>query len=541
MRNNVDDHSGVIRVWDLATGKLRVTLPRADLPPWRENQGAQLKSIAVVDDDRVIASYRDAALRIWDVRRGEHLGTWRLGGRGLRVAVHGKRAVSASDDGMIRIWDLDTGTEISHHDMPAGRVVALGFVGEAMVAVHAASSTSISHVQGERIESSFTDSRPILSMSITSPPVVASDGTVTLAFADAVVVQNARGQSTEYEMPHAGPAAAVGGRLIGTINQEGAPQLVIVDRVTGQRRVIPTQNCTSGLALSPDGHWAATAHTWEARTIVLWDLESGAAVKTWKKVPGESCTVAISTSGSIVLNTQGNIVNVWSTKHAAPTKLVMPSTRARILAIAFESETVACAIADGMLVRWDLANGEALTHTTIPPYAVSLAIRSNIVAIGAVDGTIWTGAIDTSTNVAQASPRALPFALEPSFEELVGGSLRLGDYDDPWALIIEYESSIHAAEKQAIEKLYAAWGKRLIRASVHSEGHRSEASAMKAGIPLARIYPLSIEGKHATGGASRIVEARSACVWLVEQLAKRKGILRVTFGEKDTPSRTAES
>jgi WD40 repeat protein len=101
------DQAGTIKVWDIPTGKLLMTL---------EGNGDQIVSLAVSSDGQRLASGSyDKTIRIWNLQSGTLLQT--LKGHNFAIAdvafsPDGKVLASASYDESIKTWDWATGTAL---------------------------------------------------------------------------------------------------------------------------------------------------------------------------------------------------------------------------------------------------------------------------------------------------------------------------------------------------------------------------------------------------------------------------------------------
>ena len=117
---------GMLKVWDLATGREEGTLV---------GHGSWVTAVAALGSDgqRAISGSADGTLKVWNLASGQEEYTLQ-GHRGWVNAVaalgpDGQRAISGSDDGTLKVWDLATGREehtLQGHSDGITAVAALG-------------------------------------------------------------------------------------------------------------------------------------------------------------------------------------------------------------------------------------------------------------------------------------------------------------------------------------------------------------------------------------------------------------------------------
>jgi WD40 repeat protein len=98
------------RVWDLPTGKFIRTLDDG------ENWGA-LTAVFSPNEKLILSADKDGVIKLWDLATGKRLRTfWSKGVaeavRGLAFSPDGKRALACGDGRRVKLWDLTTGKEI---------------------------------------------------------------------------------------------------------------------------------------------------------------------------------------------------------------------------------------------------------------------------------------------------------------------------------------------------------------------------------------------------------------------------------------------
>ncbi|HWE90957.1 MAG TPA: TIR domain-containing protein [Pseudonocardiaceae bacterium] len=104
------DSFGVIRLWDLPTGRLRRTCPMA---------GRGFIYSAAVSDRLVAASYENGTACVWDIATGEQTGDLAgADGELYRVAFSpdGRLLATGGAGGALRLWDAGTGHQVA--DLP---------------------------------------------------------------------------------------------------------------------------------------------------------------------------------------------------------------------------------------------------------------------------------------------------------------------------------------------------------------------------------------------------------------------------------------
>jgi WD40 repeat protein len=107
---------GVIRVWDLVSGKMIRTLPGHTNSIYKAEFSPNEKLIA--------SSSRDLTARIWDLATGREL--HRLTGfkcsvKSVAFSPDGKTLAVVGNDGMLKLWDVESGKELKtlvHSDSP---------------------------------------------------------------------------------------------------------------------------------------------------------------------------------------------------------------------------------------------------------------------------------------------------------------------------------------------------------------------------------------------------------------------------------------
>merc|ERR1712167_10508 len=88
-------HDNTLKVWDVATGRCVATL---------EGHSGSVDCVAVFPDGRRVVSSGRGGLKVWDVATGECVAT--LKGHRVAVSPDGRCIYSGSNDGTLNYWGL---------------------------------------------------------------------------------------------------------------------------------------------------------------------------------------------------------------------------------------------------------------------------------------------------------------------------------------------------------------------------------------------------------------------------------------------------
>jgi DNA-binding beta-propeller fold protein YncE len=112
-------HNGTLSVWELPTGKKRLTLPR--------DPGPAVHHVAFSPDGKRIAS-TGSELRVWDAASGKLVYSRSNRGGGCTVAFSpdGRRLAATDHAGGVALWEVSTGRQVRRW-APGGVVAGLAF------------------------------------------------------------------------------------------------------------------------------------------------------------------------------------------------------------------------------------------------------------------------------------------------------------------------------------------------------------------------------------------------------------------------------
>jgi WD40 repeat protein len=112
-RPSIDD--GTVKLWDVATGKLKATL---------RGHTETVDSVAFDLDGKLLATGSRPEAKLWDVATGKEIATFKGPSRIVALSGNGKRLATGSAR-MLKVWDVATRKEIAK--LRAGLVCSLAF------------------------------------------------------------------------------------------------------------------------------------------------------------------------------------------------------------------------------------------------------------------------------------------------------------------------------------------------------------------------------------------------------------------------------
>jgi WD40 repeat protein len=393
---------GAVRLWDVARGQALGTL---------EAGSDQLTGLAFSPDGKTLAtSCVNGVLDLWEVATRTQQKRLTRTGALLTVAYSpdGKMLATGGNDGMVALWDATTGKDLAILKGHTGHVTALAF-----------SSDSATLVSGS------WDKNLIVWDVATRKQRLTLRGHADFVLAVAIDPQ---------------------GQLIASGCQDGAIKLW--DAATGQLRktFAAHTEAVTGLAFAPDSsHLASGSRDSTAR---LWNPAADLPLATWKGHTGMILSLAFSPKNHLLATgSVDHTVRVWDVTHPPELPLIKDHLEA-VWSVAFHprGEMLATASPDGKVLLRRFAGDKPLLpligHKG-PVCRVLFSPDGKTLATGGTDHTIklWdpgTGQLQATLQGHRGLVNALSFSQDGS-QLLSGGpdgTLRL------WSVAEKKESGI---------------------------------------------------------------------------------------------------
>lgn len=326
---------GVVRIWDLATGRQTATLTgRLNLlgGPW----GPDLHippAMAIAPDGTWLATASGTTVRIWDPATGQQTGG--LTGHtsqivAVAIAPDGTWLATADDEdaGMVRIWDPATGRQT--------RALA-GYTGKVTAIVIAPDSTWLATASGWERTVRIWDP-------VTGQQTAALTGHMPY------------GEMTSISI-------SPDGTWLVTVDDGAGGAAQIWELATGQPRTVDARRLFGPTiaAIAPDGTWLATAS--DHGMVRIWDPATGRQTRTLTGHTDKVTALTIAPDGTWLATASGSKVRIWDPATGQQTGALSGHT-GKVTAVAIAPDGTWLATADDRdkTVRiWDKSSSQVLT------------------------------------------------------------------------------------------------------------------------------------------------------------------------------------
>jgi WD40 repeat protein len=365
-RTEHESRDGRTLIWDMATGRQVRALP---------DQGDAVRSLALVDDQTLVAAGADGRVRIWDIKSGSRENV--LTGHvdrvfGVAVSADGSVIASAGRDEQIRLWSR-TGRQVAPpligHGAAVRSVVQLDD-GEFVTAGDDARLIfwAPTGVNRSRLLQGLDDpNRPVRAVAVNAEADLVAegndDGTVTLRRASdlaSALVHIQTGGNLVW-----GIAFSPHGDKVATTTARGVLQLW--DTRTGRSLAGPIETGEDApvIAISPDGAVIATGGY--GKNIHLWDNQLRALGPPLVGHNNGIAALAFRESdGALISAGYDSTIWMWSgiqsaVKGLPPTgRMLAASTSGLVsLAVCQSGKTVISGDRDGDIIIWDPSSTNA--------------------------------------------------------------------------------------------------------------------------------------------------------------------------------------
>lgn len=324
-----------------------------------------LQRILVAPDGRFLATAGQSGAVLWNLEPGtvRHQFTTH-GGKvtALAFSPDGRLLLTAGADRQIRVWDTDSGAELRAFPGNQGEIQALSFdaSGQRFAAASADNTARVWSLETGEIQA-VVEVPGVFMQAVEFTPdgehLVTADGSQT----NNVRIWNLATQTTIHTLgEHVGTVKAMGfiaGGLLATAGDDGTVRLWDVDTGAGVRTLQSAGQYLSSLVVSREGTRVVVAGA-EGR-ITSWNALTGEIERSWVG-PNLHGLSAAAESDRVFAAQTDNVVREWDVETGVEVRQIVGHTTSVTLGVAFspDGQSIASGGTEAPIRLWNRDSGE---------------------------------------------------------------------------------------------------------------------------------------------------------------------------------------